>query len=80
MRRAIVRTLAALVAGVVFVGVLVWYASVDRHVPEQWPVFVGPDGTVHVGADVGGLRVVGLDLSQEEHDEMVARWMNAAGP
>lgn len=57
------------------IGHGVHWVGKNRH--SQWPVFVGSDGTVHVGADVRGLRVVGLDLSQEKHDEMVSRWMNA---
>jgi hypothetical protein len=38
MRRVIVRrVVGACVAGFVFVVLLVWYASVHRHVPEGWP-------------------------------------------
>jgi hypothetical protein len=160
MKRVIVRTIGAMVAGGVIVWAVVWYASVHRHLPEdwprvyvasgcpasefamavaegvgrevslvtipldngelaeracrhtvgllakesvvwaglrvlpesvvcsrmiidgahwmargrytEWPVFVGGDGAVHVGADVEGLRVVGIAVSEEEHERMVA--------
>lgn len=162
MKRLLWRTLAAVVTGGVFVWVLVWYASVHRHVPgkwprvyvasgcpaselamavaegagrnvklvtipiddgelaeracrhtvelmveesvvwaplavlperlvcsrmiidgahwmarnrhTEWPVFVGGDGTVHVGADIEGVRTVGIDVSEEEYGRMVEGW------
>jgi hypothetical protein len=165
MRQVIVRVVGACVASVVFVVLVVWYASVHRHVPEgwprvylasgcpasefamevaegasesvslvtiplddgglstracrhtvgllaresfvwypvtllpdslvcsrlimdgavwmarnryhEWPVFVGGNGAVHLGADVEGLRTVGLDASDEEYGRMVERF--AAG-
>jgi formate-dependent nitrite reductase membrane component NrfD len=37
MRRVLVRTLGAMVAGGVVVWLVVWYASVHQHLPEEWP-------------------------------------------
>lgn len=52
-----------------------WMAR-NRH--TEWPVFVGGDGTVHVGADVEGVRAVGIEVSDEEYGEMVERWAAAS--
>lgn len=59
-----------------------WWMARNRHV--EWPVFVAGDGRVHLGADVEGLRTVGLEVSDEEYGRMLegslgaGRWLRIA--
>ncbi|MCX4247677.1 hypothetical protein [Paraliomyxa miuraensis] len=46
-----------------------WWMAHHRY--AEWPVFVGGDGRVHLGADVEGLRTAGVEVSDEEYERML---------
>lgn len=46
----------------------------SAHRYDEWPVFVGPSGEVHVGASIEGLRVAGLDIDNERYTQMLAQF------
>lgn len=49
----------------------------NRH--HEWPVIVGADGVVHLGADIQGMRTAGLDVSDEEYARMLEAFAAAKG-
>lgn len=53
-----------------------WMAR-NRH--REWPVVVGPNGEVHLGADIQGLKTAGLQVSDEEFARMLEEFAQARG-
>jgi hypothetical protein len=49
----------------------------NRH--NEWPVVVSPEGEVHLGADIQGLRTAGLHVSDEEFARMLEAFASARG-
>ncbi|MCX4243919.1 hypothetical protein [Paraliomyxa miuraensis] len=60
----------SLVCGMLVIDGSRWMA---RNQHARWPVFVGADGRAYLGADVEGLRTVGLEVSDEEYARMLER-------